>query len=155
MDDYYQNAPLPSWIGWYVGHFPHWFHAGAVFYTLAIELVLCWLIFLPRRFRIAFFLIVLPFQTSIILTGNYAFLNYVVLCLGILFLDDRFIEWVVPQRIRALVDRQPVPATEPSASAAPKESASSPWRHILQPVRWTIAGICLAFVFYATLAELE
>ena len=62
MDDYYQNAPLPSWIGWYVGHFPHWFHAGAVFYTLAIELVLCWLIFLPRRFRIAFFLIVLPFQ---------------------------------------------------------------------------------------------
>jgi hypothetical protein len=154
MDDYYQNAPLPSWIGWYVGHFPHWFHAGAVFYTLAIELVLCWLIFLPRRFRIAFFLIVLPFQTSIILTGNYAFLNYIVLCLGILFLDDRFIEWVVPQRVRALVDREPVPAAAPSASAAPKESASLPWRHILQPVRWTIAGICLAFVFYATLAEL-
>jgi hypothetical protein len=152
MDDYYQNAPLPTWIGWYVGHFPHWFHAGAVFYTLAIELVLCWLIFLPRRFRIALFLIVLPFQISIILTGNYAFLNYIVLCLGILFLDDRFLEWIVPQRIRALADRESVPAA--AETAAPKESASLPWRHILQPVRWTIAGICLAFIFYATLAEL-
>jgi lipase maturation factor 1 len=151
MDDYYQNAPLPTWIGWYVGHFPHWFHASAVFYTLAIELVLCWLIFLPRRFRIAFFFIVLPFESSIILTGNYAFLNYIVFCLGFLFLDDRFIEWIVPQRIRALIDRERPPA---AASEAAPESARPPWRHILQPVRWTIAGICLAFILYATAAEL-
>jgi len=152
MDDYYQNAPLPTWIGWYVGHFPHWFHAGAVVYTLAIELVLCFLIFLPRRFRIAFFLIVLPFQTSIILTGNYAFLNYIVLCLGFLFLDDRFIEWVVPARIRAVIDRAP---TGDSASPAGAPAVERhPLRHILQPVRWTIAGISLAFIFYVTLVKL-
>ncbi|MDR3721851.1 MAG: lipase maturation factor family protein, partial [Candidatus Acidoferrales bacterium] len=53
MDDYYQNGPLPTWIGWYVQHLPHWFHASAVFYTLAIELVLVLMLFLPRRFRIA------------------------------------------------------------------------------------------------------
>ncbi|MGO9590903.1 MAG: lipase maturation factor family protein [Candidatus Acidiferrales bacterium] len=152
MDDYYQNAPLPSWPGWYVGHFPHWFHAGAVFYTLAIELALCFMIFLPRRFRIAFFLIVLPFQTSIILTGNYAFLNYIVLCLGFLFLDDRFIEWIVPQRIRALIDRQRPP--DPTAAATPWESRRAAWRHIFQPVRRTFAGICLAWIFYVTTAEL-
>ena len=35
MDNYYQNGPLPTWIGWYVQHFPHWFHAGAVALTLA------------------------------------------------------------------------------------------------------------------------
>jgi len=151
MDDYYQNAPLPTWPGWYVGHFPHWFHAGAVFYTLAIELALCFMIFLPRRFRIAFFLIVFPFQTSIILTGNYAFLNYIVLCLGFLFLDDRFVEWIVPQRVRALIDRQP--PLEAAAAAVP-ESARHPWRHIFQPVRRTIAGICLAWIFYVTAAEL-
>jgi lipase maturation factor 1 len=155
MDDYYQNAPLPTWIGWYVGHFPHWFHASAVFYTLAIELVFCWMIFLPRRFRVAFFFIVLPFQTSIILTGNYAFLNYIVFCLGFLYLDDRFIEWIVPERIRAWIDRE-LAAGSPSATAPSKapESARLPWRHILEPVRRTFAGICLAFVFYATLAEL-
>ena len=34
MDDYYQNGPLPTWIGWYVQQFPHWFHASTVFLTL-------------------------------------------------------------------------------------------------------------------------
>src|SRR5271170_5133810 len=34
MDDYYQNGPLPTWIGWYVQQLPHWFHAAATFYTL-------------------------------------------------------------------------------------------------------------------------
>jgi hypothetical protein len=29
MDEYYQNGPLPTWIGWYVEHLPHWFHRAA------------------------------------------------------------------------------------------------------------------------------
>ncbi|MGA9495615.1 MAG: lipase maturation factor family protein, partial [Terriglobales bacterium] len=33
MDEYYQNGPLPTWIGWYMQHLPHWFHASAVFAT--------------------------------------------------------------------------------------------------------------------------
>jgi lipase maturation factor 1 len=151
MDDYYQNAPLPTWIGWYVGHFPHWFHASAVFYTLAIELVLVWLILLPRRFRIALFFIVLPFETSIILTGNYAFLNYIVFSLGFLFLDDRFIEWIVPQKIPALIDRQHPPDR---AVASLAESRRASWRYIFQPVRRTVAGIFLAWIFYVTAAKL-
>jgi len=24
MDEYYQNGPLPTWIGWYMQHLPHW-----------------------------------------------------------------------------------------------------------------------------------
>jgi hypothetical protein len=150
MDDYYQNAPLPTWIGWYVGHLPHWFHASAVFYTLAVELVLVWMLFLPRRFRIAIFLIVFPFETSIILTGNYAFLNYIVFSLGFLLLDDRFIEWIVPLGIRNPIDR-----TRESAEAVPPaESWRTNLRTRFAPVRMTIAGICLAFVFYSTTAQL-
>src|SRR5579862_6792983 len=37
MDDYYQNGPLPSWIGWYVQQLPHWFHAATVGLTFAAE----------------------------------------------------------------------------------------------------------------------
>src|SRR5580704_4152740 len=47
MDEYYQNGPLPTWIGWYVQHFPHWFHAATAFGTLALELVLVFMVFLP------------------------------------------------------------------------------------------------------------
>jgi lipase maturation factor 1 len=151
MDDYYQNAPLPTWIGWYVGHLPHWFHASAVFYTLAIELVLVWMLFLPRRFRIAIFFIVAPFEISIILTGNYAFLNYIVFLLGFLLLDDRIIEWIVPQRIRDFVERPPAQAA--SAEAVP-ESWHAVWRRRLAPLRMAIAGVCFAFVFYSATALL-
>ena len=49
MDDYYQNGPLPTWIGWYVQQLPHWFHAATAFMTLAAELGLVWMLFLPRR----------------------------------------------------------------------------------------------------------
>jgi len=36
MDEYYQNGPLPTWIGWYVQHMPHWYHAGTVLVTLVV-----------------------------------------------------------------------------------------------------------------------
>ncbi len=149
MDDYYQNGPLPTWIGWFVGHFPHWFHASAVFYTLATELVLVWMVFLPRRFRIACFWIVAPFEISIILTGNYAFLNYLVFSLGFLLLDDRFVEWVIPQRIRGAFERKRDGA---SAPGTPADNWRADWRKRLKPVRKTVAGICLGLVFYATTA---
>jgi hypothetical protein len=89
MDDYYQNAPLPSWMGWYVEQLPHWYHAGTVIITLVAELVLVFALFLPRRFRVACFLFVTALQIGIITTANYGFLNYIVLALGVLLLDDR------------------------------------------------------------------
>jgi len=98
MDEYYQNGPLPTWIGWYLQHLPHWFHASTTFATLALELVLVWMLFLPRRWRIVCFLIVTPWELVVILTANYTFLNYLVLSLGILLLDDRFLSPFLPQR---------------------------------------------------------
>jgi len=100
MDEYYQNGPLPTWIGWYVQHLPHWFHASSVMATLVLELALVWMMFLPRRWRIACFLIVTPWQMGVILTANYTFLNYLVLVLGVLLLDDRFLLRFLPERWR-------------------------------------------------------
>ena len=151
MDDYYQNGPLPTWIGWYVQHLPHLFHASTVFFTLSIELVLVWMLFLPRRFRIACFCIVTPFEISIILTANYTFLNYLVLSLGFLLLDDRVIEWLVPRRIREMIDRHPA---QVAAVETSQEAWRARWRKRLAPVRMTIAGVCLGLVFYATTALL-
>jgi lipase maturation factor 1 len=94
MDEYYQNGPLPTWIGWYVQHLPHWFHLATAFSTLALELAIVWMMFLPRRWRIVCFLIVTPWQVGVIFTANYTFLNYLVLALGFLLLDDRcFARW--------------------------------------------------------------
>jgi hypothetical protein len=91
MDEYYQNGPLPAWPGWYVQHFPHWYHAGTVILTFFVELILVWAMFLPRRIRIGSFFLFTALQIGIIATANYCFLNYLVLVLGVLLLDDRFL----------------------------------------------------------------
>jgi hypothetical protein len=152
MDDYYQNGPLPTWIGWYVQHFPHWFHASTSFLTLAIELVLVWMLFLPRQFRILCFFIVTPFEIVIILTANYAFLNYIVLSLGFLLLDDRFLEKILPSNFRNWIER-----TREPVAGGPQTKTEGDWRTALSgrmaPVRMSIAAICLGLVFYSATAQ--
>jgi hypothetical protein len=158
MDDYYQNGPLPSWVGWYVQHLPHWFHASATLLTLIAELVLVFMLFLPRRWKIACFVIVTPFQISIILTGNYTFLNYLVLLLGILLLDDKLLASLTPARWRMKL-LPAAPAIESAsddndddhdASRHPRGSGPR-WIH---PGKRVIAAWALALVFYVTLAGL-
>ena len=110
MDQYYQNGPLPTWIGWYAEHLPHWFAAWSVGATLALELGLVFLLFFPRRVRMVCFFIVTPWEIGVILTANYAFLNYLVLALGFLLLDDRFLRRLMPARFRP---PELLPAIEP------------------------------------------
>lgn len=150
MDNYYQNCPLPTWIGWYVQHLPHWFHASSVFYTFACELVIVWMMFLPRRFRIVGFCLVTPFQISIILTANYTFLNYLVLLLGFLLLDDRFIEWIVPAKMRAAVDTKP----RVSGTKADKTGQLAEVLRALEILKPISAAFVLIILFYASSVQL-
>jgi lipase maturation factor 1 len=160
MDDYYQNGPLPTWLGWYVQQLPHWFHASAVVYTLITELVIVWMLFLPRRFRILCFCIVTPFEISIILTANYTFLNYLVFLLGFLLLDDRLIEWIVPPGVRTRVEtitswsflKTPVPSEAGDTKLSKRSQVT--WRERLTLFRRSIVLVCLGFVFYAATAQL-
>src|ERR1700686_632890 len=109
MDEYYQNGPLPTWIGWYAQHLPHWFHAASAFATLALELGLVWMLFLPRRWRIVCFFIVTPWEVGVILTANYTFLNYLVLALGVLLLDDEVLVRFLRQRWKRSFSRETTP----------------------------------------------
>jgi hypothetical protein len=152
LDEYYQNGPLPTWIGWYVQHLPHWFHAATVYATLALELGLVWMLFLPRRWRIVCFFIVTPWQIGVILTANYTFLNYLVLALGVLLLDDRSVLCLLPARLKErIVQRLAAEANVPSA---PSES----WREQLRPkwaaLKLVLGSAMLIWIFYASTAEL-
>jgi len=115
MDEYYQNGPLPTWIGWYAEHLAHWFHAASVGATLGMELVIVFMLFFPRRVRLICFFIVTPWEVGVILTANYTFLNYLVLVLGFLLLDDGYLARLVPTRFRfpALIEKIEPPIDTP------------------------------------------
>jgi hypothetical protein len=163
MYEYYQNGPLPTWIGWYLQHLPNWFHVATAGATLIMELLLVWMAFLPRRWRIACFWIVTSWQAGVILTANYAFLNYLVLVLGFLLLDDAYLTRFVPRRWRLSLQAQnsnetlpetELPETElkeqtdTNATVEHSPSFAAPW---VQPV---VAAFFLLWIFYATIAPL-
>ncbi len=163
MDHYYENGPLPNWIGWYVQQLPHWFHAGATLLTLMIELGLIWMLFLRRRWRILLFFIVTPFQISIVLTANLGFINHLVLVLGVLLLDDQFLGRVFPRlAVRNLrlengnsklktggseLEKKPsTPAMEPQTTGGLRARLSLVTHHL----SLLLSGVCLSWIFYNT-----
>jgi len=152
LDEYYQNGPLPTWIGWYMQHLPHWFHAGTAFVTLAVELGLAWMMFLPRRGRILCFFIVTPWQIGIILSANYTFLNYLVLALGFLLLDDRFLLTYLPRfwKKSFLATKEAKPLAEPR----PEEDWRKKLRAQFTALKLAGTAVMLTWIFYATLAEM-
>ena len=154
MDQYYQNNPLPTWIGWYVQQFPHWFQAATAGATLATELGLVLLVFLPRRFRIALFFWVTAFQIGIILTANYAFLNYLVLAEGFLLLDDRFLAWLLPKRFAKPAETAANGQSATPAATTGEAPATGNWRGRLHAAKSWATGITLGWIFYATTALL-
>src|SRR6266704_1753687 len=152
LDEYYQNGPLPTWIGWYMQHWPHWFHAATAFGTLALELALAWMMFLPRRIRILCFLILTPWQIGIILSANYTFLNYLVLALGFLLLDDKFLQRFLPERWRSrFPSGQEVKLV---AEGNPEKNLRDTLRKQWAAVKLAAAAVMLAWIFYATAVEM-
>lgn len=161
MYHYYQNGPLPTWIGWYIEHLPHWFQRATAGATLSMELGVVFLAFLPRRWRIFCFCYVTVFQIGVILTANYAFLNYLVLALGILLLEDRTLLRFVPARWRSRF-KAPEAATktntetadaasgEDSTSAAVARPSRRPLvvRRGFRTFRLSIVTFILCWVFY-------
>lgn len=146
MDEYYQNGPLPTWIGWYVQHLPHRFHAATVVATLVLELALVWMFLLPRRWRIVCFSIVTPWEIGVILTANYTFLNYLVLALGVLLLDDQFLQRFFPKGWNTLAF---------SDAGAPKpEPAPARFRRAWGLASLGVSATLLSWIFYATVLEM-
>ena len=169
MDEYYQNGPLPTWVGWYAQHLPHSFHAFATGATLVLELGLVLMLFLPRRWRIVCFFIVTAWQIPVILTANYTFLNYLVLVLGFLLLDDRFLLRVMPHRWKRFISPQ---ADTPSPQAtqnlngleapAPREQDAEPRNsatksarpvHSFRALKLALTSVMLIWIFYSTTVE--
>jgi lipase maturation factor 1 len=85
---HYETQPLPTPAAWYAHQLPGGFQMFAVVVMFAVELVLPWLIFAPRRLRIAAAAGFVGLQGLIALTGNYAFFNVLTIALCVLLLDD-------------------------------------------------------------------
>ena len=154
--EYYQNGPLPTWIGWYLQHLPHWFHMASAGMTLVMELILVWMAFLPGRWKTVCFFIVTVWQVVVIATANYAFLNYLVLALAILLLDDAVLRRFIPLRWQTRLDGEGRHMGAKLRDLNSSDAEAKPLTR-MSPVsifRSSLIAIALTWIFYATIVPL-
>ncbi len=111
---HYETQPLPPWTAWYVHQLPVSLHRVSTLVLFVLELAVPFLIFAPRRLRLAAFVLLVFLQFGIAATGNYAFFNFLAALLCVLLLDDR--------TLSALRRRSSAPKPARDSGGAPR-----PW----------------------------
>jgi hypothetical protein len=97
---HYETQPLPNPLSWLLHQTPPWFHHLEVLWNHVIELVVPFALFGPRRVRTIAGLLTIAFQTTLVLSGNLSWLNYLTITICLACLDDRTLAVLVPRRFR-------------------------------------------------------
>ena len=79
MGFHYETQPLPTPPAWYMHQLPAAFQSASTVMVLAIELAVPFLFFAPRRLRAIGAWITIGLQVLILVTGNYAFFNWLTI----------------------------------------------------------------------------
>ncbi len=86
---HYMTQPLPTPLAWYMYQLPLSVQRFSTAFTLFIEIVIPFLFFAPRRWRLCGAVALLFLQALIFLTGNYTFFNLLSMSLCVFLFDDR------------------------------------------------------------------
>jgi hypothetical protein len=85
---------------------PHAIHAAGVVMNHVVEVVLPWFVFGPRVLRLVAAAGMIAFQTTLVLSGNLAFLNWLTLVPLLALLDDDAILWLARPRLAGWLRRR-------------------------------------------------
>jgi predicted DCC family thiol-disulfide oxidoreductase YuxK len=96
LDYHFETQPLPTALAWYAHKFPELLLQAGVAFTFVVELLVPFLILMPRRPRLLAALVISSFQLMIILTGSYNYFNFLTVCLCLLLLDDQLLREICP-----------------------------------------------------------
>lgn len=103
LNTYFEVQPLPNPLSWYAHQLPEWLLKFGTAATLAIELLVPLMMFLPRRWRFAAAWLTIFWQLLIILTSNHNWINLLTIILCLFLFDDRALARVIPAGLRSLL----------------------------------------------------
>jgi predicted DCC family thiol-disulfide oxidoreductase YuxK len=102
---HWHTQPLPTVLAWYADKLPPGFQHFATAATLGVELVIPFLIFFPRRWRIVGAWWLIGLEILILATGNYTYFNCLAMALCLFLFDDRALLRFVPRQNRESLSR--------------------------------------------------
>ena len=112
---YFETQPLPHVGGWYAHQLPEWILILATAATLAIELVVPFMMFMSRKYRFVAAWLTLALQALIIMTSNHNWFNILTIILCLFLFDDKAIRRVLPDSISNWLLEQKQIATAPAS----------------------------------------
>lgn len=91
---HHETQPLPGPFSWHAHHLPRWWHRFEVRGTLVTQLAVPWLLFLPQPFPSVAGVVFALTQGWLVVTGNFAWLNWATIVLAVGVINDGTWAWL-------------------------------------------------------------
>jgi hypothetical protein len=93
---HYETQPLPNPLSWYFHRLPQWMHRFAVVFSHFVQVIVPFGLFAPQPIASIAGALIIFHQLWLIISGNYSWLNWLTVALGILAFSDSVLTLVIP-----------------------------------------------------------
>jgi hypothetical protein len=108
MDYHHETQPMPNPLSWYFHHLPRPIHRVEALGNFVAQLVLPFGLFLPQPFASIAALLMIGTQLYLVISGNYAWLNWITIVVLFAAISDPVVGAAVPFWQSATLDPLPV-----------------------------------------------
>jgi hypothetical protein len=131
---HHQTQPLPNPLSWYAHRLPKPVHRAGVLFSHFVQLVAPFGLFFPQPVSSLAGAFIIAHQLTLVVTGNYAWLNWLTIVLGLSAFSDGVLLGLLPEAWR---------------SALTPELMARPVAHDI--ALWLLAGVTLVLSVKPTL----
>jgi hypothetical protein len=93
---HYETQPLPNPLSWYFHRLPKWMHRFAVLFSHFVQVIVPFGLFAPQPFASIAGGLIIFHQLWLIISGNYSWLNWLTVGLGITAFSDSILTAMTP-----------------------------------------------------------
>lgn len=99
LNYHHETQPMPNPLSRFFHLLPEPLHKAETFLNHVVQLGVVWLLFFPQPVASFAALVIILSQAYLIISGNYAWLNWVTLILAISGISDTYLQLIVPVSI--------------------------------------------------------
>ncbi|HEX6981500.1 MAG TPA: lipase maturation factor family protein, partial [Balneolaceae bacterium] len=101
MNYHHQTQPMPNPFSRFFHHLPKSFHKLETLFNHFVQLVVVWLLFFPQPVASIAAACIIISQFYLILSGNYAWLNWMTLILAFSGISDKYLQLIMDVNVPA------------------------------------------------------
>ena len=107
LDYHFETQPMPNPLSWYFHWLPGWVHRGGVAFNHLVELLAPFCYFAPQPASALAGVLVLLFQGTLMISGNFSWLSFLTMVLALSTFNDAQLARILP--ISPPQPGQPIP----------------------------------------------